>query len=292
MGARALGTSLNVTHEVVCPEIGPVCATRAEPPQIHDQRFAIGELRLFAELGLREWASLEVQLPVRVAATTITFRRLDGSAFTPEVPDLHHRDEVLVGLGDPWLQGRFRWRLGGLGGAVGMGLTLPLGRVEPNPFALGRAGVAHQHVQFGAGLVNPLASLELTYAWSRVTARFSGVAQLSLGENLYGYQAGSRFAVGAGVDVRLVDGLVAGVTLDSLTELPERWDGVVEQDGNLGRSDLLVGGQLGWSLGATTLTASVRVPVFQHFFVEGDGQLKYPVIVTIGVQRRFDLVGR
>lgn len=258
---------------------------------MHDQHFLVGELRAFAELSVRDWLSLELQLPVRVTATSIVFRRLDGTPFTPESGDIHHRDETLVGLGDPWLQARLRTSWAGVSLAVSAGATLPVGRVEPNPFALGRDGLTHQHVQFGAGLVNPLLGVEASRQWARVTARASAVAQLSLGENLYGYQAGSRFLGSVGVDVKLIEALSLGGTVDSLTELPERWDGRVEQDGNVGRSDLLVGAQALWRLGETTVTLSVRVPVVQHFFDDGhDSQLRYPAIVALSAQRSFELL--
>lgn len=293
LGARLMGTSVNVTHTVICPEIGPVCATRREPAQVHDQQFFIAELRLLAELSMRDWLSAELQLPLRVSATTITFRRLDGTPFTPESADLHHRNEVLVGLSDPWLQVRARAGSGALKGSLSAGVTLPVGRTEPNPFALGRAGFVHQHVQFGSGLVNPLLGAEGSYAWERVTARMTGLAQLSLDQNLYGYQAGSRFLAGVGVSVRLVEGLMVGATVDSVTVLPERWDGKVEQDGNVGRSDVLVGGQVEWQVGALVLTLSVRVPVFQVFFDDAaDSQLRYPAMVGLGVSRSFDVTSR
>jgi len=285
-----MGTSVNVTHQVSCPDIGPVCAVRDEPAQVHDQRFLIAELRVFAELSVRDWLSFELQLPMRLTATTIVFRRLDGSAFTPDFGDLHHRDETLVGLGDPWLQARVHARWGRVSAALSGGATLPVGRLEQNPFALGRAGLTHQHVQFGTGTVNPLVGVEVASVWSRVTVRGSGVAQLTFHENLYGYQAGSRFLVSAGADVKVVEALSLGGTVDSITELPERWDGAVEQDGNVGRSDVLVGAQVTWRLGATTVLLSARVPVFQYFFVDGDGgQLRYPAIVSLGVQRSFEL---
>ena len=149
----------------------------------------------------------------------------------------------------------------------------------------------HQHIQFGSGVVNPLLGGDLSYTWARVSARLSALAQLSFGQNLYGFQAGSRVLGGAGVNIRVVEGLLLGATVDSVTELPERWDGRIEQDGNVGRSDVLVGAQVTWRLGMTTLLLSARVPVFQHFFADGhDGQLRYPAIVSLGVQRSFELV--
>lgn len=286
-----MGTTVQVTHEAACPDIGPVCAERDEPPQIHDQRFWIAELRVLAEYAVTSWLAAELQLPVRLSATTIVFRRLDGTAFEPEYADIHHRNETLFGIGDPWLTARGRFRFGSLLLAPRLGLTVPLGRTETNPFALGRMGLTHQHVQFGTGTVTPILGLDASYQWERVLARAYGQAQLSLYEKDKGYQAGSRFAGGLAGDFTVVPTLKLGALAEVLAELPERWDGVIEQDGNVGRVDVLVGGTAAWTIENTTLTLSVRVPVFQHFIVShhGAGQLRYPAIVMLGVQQRVEL---
>lgn len=286
LGARLMGTTVNVVHEAHCPDIGPVCAERDEPPQIHDQQFWIAELRLLGEYALTDWLAVELQLPVRLSATSIVYRRLDGTAFVPEQPDIHHRDETLAGVGDPWLSARGRMAAGGFLFSGQLGLTLPLGRTENNPFALGRAGLAHQHTQFGTGTVDPLLGLEASRAFGPLTGRLFGLAQLSLYENAKGFQAGSRFTGGLGLDWRVLAPLQLGLTGEVMTELPERWDGRVEQDGNLGRTDVLLGAVVRWALGPTTLLLSARTPVYQHFIVatEEGGQLRYPAIVLLSVQ--------
>lgn len=287
-----MGTTVRVQHGISCPDIGPVCALRAEPPQWHDQQFWIGELRLTAEYALLDWLAAELQLPFRLSNTTITYRRPDGTVFVPDEPDLHHRDETLVGVGDPWLSARLRWRVGALtlGGRVG--LTVPLGRTEENPFAAGRAGLVHQHVQFGTGTVDPILGFESSYSWERVIARLYAQAQLTLWQNPKQFQAGSRFGGGASVEFRVVPALLLGMSAEVLTELPERWDEVVEQDGNVGRTDVLLGLNAAWTIAGTTLTLSVRAPVYQHFIVSSgeQGQLKYPVIVQLGFHRPFELM--
>jgi hypothetical protein len=53
-------TSVNVVHATACPDIGPICATRDEPPQLHDQDFTLGELRLRAAYGIRDWLGVEL----------------------------------------------------------------------------------------------------------------------------------------------------------------------------------------------------------------------------------------
>lgn len=283
LGARLVGTTLNVTHDISCPEIGPVCALRDEPPQIHDLQFWIAELRLSGELGFTDWLSLELQAPLRVNATRALFRRLDGTLFEPDVPDIHHRTETLFGFGDLWVQASARARTSGWLFAGRLGATVPVGRTEENPFAKGRAGLEHQHLQFGSGTPNPLVGFDVFHTRERLVVRGGGQALLSLWPNARGFQAGSRLVGSLGVDVRVVQGLLVGGGVDAVTELPERWDGVVEQDGNVGRFDLLVGAQAGWTVGPVTLLLSVRVPVVQHFFVGHHGQLRFPGLVSVGV---------
>ncbi|MDP2274852.1 MAG: hypothetical protein Q8N23_16965 [Archangium sp.] len=287
-----MGTTVRVQHGIACPDIGPVCAQRDEPPQHHDQRFWIAELRLQAEYAVTDWLGVELQFPLRSSSTSITYRDLDGNAFVPDQPDIHHRNETLFGAGDPWLSARLRQRFGAFSFSGRLGLTVPLGRTEENPFAAGRAGFEHQHVQFGTGTVDPLLGLEAAHAWERVTARLYGQAQLSLYQSAKSFQAGSRFGGGVAVDFQLIPSLQVGVTAETLTELPERWDGVVEQDGNVGRTDVLLGLAGAWTVAGSTLTLSLRVPVYQHFIVTSSdgGQLKYPGIVQLAFQRPFELL--
>lgn len=293
-GLSASGTAVRVVHEARCPIIGPVCLTRNEPPQVHDQMFYVGELRALVDYAFHEHFSAELQLPFRVTNTTIQYRRLDGTVFTPDEPDTHHRNETLVGLGDPWLTARTAWAVGPatLGGRLG--LSLPLGRTEENPFALGRLGERHQHVQFGSGTFDPIAGVDGKLPIGNFNLALYGQAQLVLGQNAKGFRAGNRYATGLSGEGPIIGGLRASLGVDVVNEQPERWLGIVEQDGNLGRTDVLVGGALSYQFGATTLSLSARFPVYQHFITDGShdpGQLTYPVILNFTARRTFDLLG-
>ncbi|MCY1018372.1 hypothetical protein [Pyxidicoccus sp. MSG2] len=48
---------------------------------------------------------------------------------------------------------------------------------------------------------------------------------------------------------------------DVANEQPERWNGLVQQDGNPGRTDVLVGGGLTYPVGRVPLGLTVRGPV-------------------------------
>lgn len=279
-------TSVRVVHSSTCPEIGPICAERDEPPQLHDQRFDLAELRLTAAYGLWRWLALEANLPLRISHTTIEYQRLDGTAFEPDYDPIHHRDETLVGPADPWLLARGDFQVGGAALVAKAGVSLPLGSTEENPFALGDMGLPHQHIQFGAGTVAPIAeasiAIPLGGTW-RVLGH--GRAHLFVGESEHGYRPGHRFTAGvAGGRAFGALALLAGV--DLAIERSERWDGAILQDGNLGRTDLLAGLQASYRLGDHVLAAAVKVPAYQHIVTAGDshGQLHYPAIVELSVE--------
>lgn len=285
------GTAVRVVHPSHCPDIGPICAVRAEPPQQHDQTIWIGELRAIFEYALSEHFGAELQLPVRVNATTIRFLREDGTPFEPDYENIHHRNETLLGFGDPWVSIKTAWTFGRLTLRGQGGATVPVGRTEVDPFELGRLGKPHQHIQFGTGTFDPFVSAEAEVAIGDYRVIGGGRAQVVLGRNALGYQAGNRYSgslLGEG-PVRLGK-LRASVGVDLVNEQPERWNGVVEQDGNLGRTDLLLGAGLAYPLGEFVLGVQVRVPVWQQLVVSGShegGQLSYPAIVGLSVQRTF-----
>lgn len=282
-----LATSVRVVHESYCPDIGPICGERDEPPQLHDQRFSLGELRARVEYGLTAQWGLELQLPMRLNATTVQFRRLDGTPVSLDYVNIHHRDETLFGLGDPWVRARYAFGLGDVGLVARAGFSVPLGGTVENPFALGEAGAEHQHVQFGTGTVQPLLALEAERRWDGGwSVRAFGQAQLALVENRYGYRNGHRFAVGVAGEVPVVGALRLSAGADLANEQPERWDGRVQQDGNLGRTDVLVGGGLAYPVGRVQLGLTVRVPVYQHV-IGHDGQLTYPGLLGLTAETVF-----
>lgn len=278
-----------VVHPEYCPEIGPICAERAEPPQQHDQRFYIAELRPVVAVGILDELAVELQLPLRVVNTDITFRRLDDSAFEPDYQNIHHRDETLYGIADPWLLARSTVGLGPavLTGRAGLGL--PLGSTEEDPFARARAGLAHQHIQLGSGTFHPVLALDAELPLGDARLALYGQSVLFLYENGRGYRPGNRYLAGTSADLALVAELRGGVSVDLLNEQAERWNGEVQQDGNVGRTDLLLGGNVSYRLSDVTLSLSLKVPVYQHFLEhEGEpGQLTYPAIVALAAQTRF-----
>ncbi len=288
-------TTINVVHEAGCVDVASCAEVPAQPRYLHDQDLVPGELRAIAEVGLTPSWGLEAQLPFRVTRTTIRYATPGGAPYTPLDPDVHHRDETLAGLGDPWLLARYGALAGGLLVTARAGVSVPLGRTEPDPFALGAVGKRHQHIQFGTGTFDPVLALDASRTIGRLQLGGYGQAQLSLYENDEGFRAGHRLAAGLSAGTRVLGSgagaLVGALGLDVMHEGAERWGGEVQQDGNLGRTELLAGLTATQPLGRTLLSLVVRVPVYRHVVAgdrgDGPGRLSSPVSLSAIVSRAF-----
>ncbi|HEY0715557.1 MAG TPA: hypothetical protein VGF45_22940 [Polyangia bacterium] len=282
-------TSVNVVHEAGCSDPTTCRDLPVQPPFLHDQDIRPAELRAVVELGLTRHLGAELQAPFRVTQTRIRYSDLEGRAYEPLDPGVHHRNETLSGLGDPWLLGRIGGRFAGTAVTARLGTTIPLGKTESDPFALGARGLSHQHIQFGTGTFNPLAVIDLSRGFGRFDVSGYGQAELSLYDNKHGFRAGHRFATGVLGGMVVYPRLTAALGVDVLSERPERWGGRVQQDGNLGRTDVLGGVTLTRSFGATIASLTARFPFYRHI-VEGDeptGRLSSPLTMSIVVTRTF-----
>ncbi len=257
-------------------------APEDDPPTEHDQRFWLGELTLSAIVGLSDRLAIHAQAPFRWTRSAVDFRRLDGEPLDPEYESVHHRDETLRGPGDPRVGGRRRFVAGGIAGTVELGLTVPLGRTEPNPFALGAAGKRHQHLQFGTGTFDPFVEIDLSRRDGTVAVGARAEARLPWTENEHGYRAGRRWSGGLRTVFPPRRGIEATARLDLHREEPERWGGRVPGEGNLGRTDLLLGGSVSIPRGPYRASIGLAVPLWRR--VAG-AQVEWPAIVTVGVTR-------
>lgn len=215
----------------------------------------------------------------------IAFRTLAGEPFTPDPPDFHHSDRTLTGPADPWLllgvgTSRGAWTLGGRAGA-----SLPLGAFVENPFELGDDGLPHEHVQLGSGTVQPIVSLGVVRAFPRWAATATALARLGVATNRHGYRAGDQwlgqaFASSGLGTAHATFGL--GPTL--FRETAETWEGRVEDEGNLGRTDLYAEGRAAWNPPALgfTLGGELRVPMWGE---STGSQLDIPVSVRLFIAK-------
>lgn len=280
-------TSLHVVHQAGCADPANCADVPVQPVHLHDQRLMPAELRPIIEIGATDRWGLELHVPFRITRTTIAYTTAVGAPYEPLDPGIHHRNETLAGIGDPWLLGRWNGMMAGTLLTARLGLSFPIGRTQENPFALGAAGKRHQHIQFGSGTLDPVAGFDASRAFAKVQLVGYAQGQIAAYENRQGFRSGVRILTGFQVGRRLWGGLSGGLGGDVLHEGAERWEGRIQQDGNLGRTEILAGGSLVQSFGATAVGITVRVPVWRHIVMgdEPPGRLSSPLMVSLLVSR-------
>jgi len=236
------------------------------------------------ELGVIDWLAVGAVLPFRVFDTHI--RYLDpstGALVQIENPNVHHHNEVLVGLADPWLLARAATMLGGFTVSARAGTTVPLGSTVPNPFVLGDMGLPHEHTQFGTGTFEPILGLEAYRTFGAITVDAYWLTLQSLYENSYGYKPGNRYAFGGGAASNLgTSHWRFRATVDRLSETAESWSGVVyTEEGNIGRVDILAGLEATYRISEDWHVAlAAKVPLYTH--VVG-GQVDTPLYASLTI---------
>jgi len=249
------------------------------------------EARMSAEYAIRSWLGVGLSLPYRIAAVAVTYRDPDtGEVISPE-PTTHARDQTLVGLGDPSLTVHLAREVGAYRLHARVGATVPLGRTEADPVALGNIGQEHEHLQFGTGTVVPFVGVEAQRRVGDATAALWAVTYQSLYDNDHAYRAGDRYSLGATASSELgLRAFTFGLAAEVHAETAETWRGVVPTDeGNEGRVDVLAGASAAWRASRRLAVAlDLKLPVYSH--VVGS-QLDYPIVVGLGVSGSFDVLG-
>jgi thiol-disulfide isomerase/thioredoxin len=276
-----LGTYVETQHDDFDDVMG-----QGPIPIIHDQDLFITEARLSLDVGLTERFAASVLVPVRFVSTSIVYRDFSGAPVQLVTPSTHHRDELLSGIADPTLLGAFSYVHAGTRFVARAGLTVPLGRTEADPFALGDAGLEHQHIQMGTGTINPVLTLEASRLVGNWRAGGYVFTQQVLYENGKGYQAGDRYAAGLSLQRALGRRFTVRGGPEMQAETRERWNGMTyEEEGNQGRIDVIFGvGAAYMASERLTFDLAVKVPVYTH--VVG-GQLDVPAIVELGAAFSF-----
>ena len=252
-------------------------------PIFHEQDLTISEIAFVTEAGLTRGLGMEAVVPLRWVRTRIRFEDLEHEPIVVPNGSIHHRNETLSGPGDPWLLLHGARGLGAWTMAARGGVSIPLGRTEPNPFELGRRGLAHQHIQFGTGTWDPVVGLAAGRRLGQVGLTVNGLAHLVFATNKHGYQAGDRFYASAALDRRIAGAWRGSAGLDLAREQTETWDGRIEMEGNLGRTDLLASIGVTRPLGrAGSFHVTAKIPLVTR---ATGAQVRYPVIIAVGVSR-------
>jgi len=169
-----------------------------------------------------DWIDLELQAFYDVKNVHAKYRLPDGTPYDNPEGNLHHRTEKLEGVSDFKLYWNFNvdgWRLGA-------GVNLPVGRIEPNPYALGALGLFHEHIQFGTGTCDPLARVSrVVHVMEGVDLSFAAGGQFPLVDNRKGYHAPATADFAVGPRVQITDWLSAMASYSVLWQGRATWDG-------------------------------------------------------------------
>jgi thiol-disulfide isomerase/thioredoxin len=248
---------------------------------VHDQSLLITEARLALDVGLTRRFGFTLMAPIRMVNTSIRYVDMAGTEVQLVTPGIHHRNETVVGLADPlalfsYTRAQKGWQL-----TVRTGSTLPIGRTEDDPFALGDMGLAHQHIQMGTGTVNPVGVVELSRAWGPWRAGGFALTQQVVYTNSKGYRAGDRYAGGLLVRRAMSKRWSLRGEANVQSETAEKWQGIVHtDDGNRGRFDVILGAGSTFAVAPKmSLDLAVKVPVVTYAV---GGQLDMPVIFEVG----------
>jgi hypothetical protein len=290
VGLSWAATVLHTAHRVAPDQFEPGLPDEQQARE-HRQDFVLMDWSASVGVGLTRRLEGELVVPVRMIHARAEFLDAGGEPL-PGYESIHHRDETLLGVGDPSLAGRLRILrpedAGGLLVDARAGLTLPLGRTEPNPFELARAGRPHQHMFFGSGTVDPLGGVEASYFRDGVRLAASATARAPLRANRHGYRAPTQLTGGVTVDAGL--GLRSWRFLvgpEVYHETPATWSG--EPSPNSGRTDLVAVAGAFWRPAPDVGVQLVaRVPWTVR--AEG-GQLRMPIVASLGITWDFDAWG-
>jgi hypothetical protein len=279
---------MNVSHVAECPDLGPECNEPVEPtPYNHHVEEFIFETGLTAGFAITDFFEIETRWALRVVDVNPTYTELDGSEkLVPN--DIHHHDETLVDVTDPWLLGRFAHVNGDFIGSMQLGMSFPVGRTEEDPYQLGQEGLSHQHLQAGTGTVVPIVGVALGYTIQPVTIGLSGIAFVSAYENDEGFRAPSRLYASHRVSVSFLEGVLRPfVGLDLSHETEEYWQGEPGLEGSNVRTELFGSTGLAYMFKEPwTVDLSIRGRVAQ---LTDAATFEIPLMVNVGMQTSFDL---
>jgi thiol-disulfide isomerase/thioredoxin len=282
ISSQLTGMMTHVEHDVERDQFEPG-VSEEDQPRRHVLDIYMSSLIIRTLYGVSPRLGVEANFPMRLTLVSAAFLNKDGEEID-DFASIHHRSEPIWGLGDIDIGGRLQlWSpddILPLSVTSKLGLTLPTGSIEPDPYELGRLGVDHQHMFFGTGTFDPIADMNVTYNtdWLLMLGWLYGRGALY--ENDYGYRGRSMLngglGVGSGFGLETWRFVLQG---EGRHEEPALWSGVPAR--NSGMTELSVSGGVQWTLfDRWTISGTLRAPVYTY---SRGGQVVTMPNVTIGL---------
>ena len=204
---------------------------------------------------------METEIPYDVKQVTAKYELPDGRPFNNPQGDLHHRDETLEGVSDLSLVCNRRLASLVLEGdflRIGVGFTIPTGRVEDDPYRLGAMGLKHEHIQFGSGTVDPLARLDYALQFGSVGLDLSLSVRQPLYESSKGYHASGLFDLAIGPRLRAAEWI--SVSVHYVVSYQERafWHDVPDSNSGYVQQGIAVAAPVAIGHGVTVVPMVMR----------------------------------
>ena len=204
--------------------------------------------------------------------------------------EVHHPSKTLEGFSDfSLLLARKEQDLLRSGDilAVALGTSIPVGRTEEDPYELGEAGRAHEHIQFGTGTFDPLLELYyLTPLSERVSLLASALGRFPLYENGKGYQGPVDLSSGLTLAVETTQRLGLRAGWSFLYQGYARWDGERDVNSGIISNAAVVGGTYEVSEGLY-LSLDARLPVSQEVLSDKGDTFEQGPVAQFGVSYSF-----
>jgi thiol-disulfide isomerase/thioredoxin len=257
----------------------------------HEVDLALLDSDVRVSFGLGARFAWELRLPFRVVAVDAGFRDATGRELEG-FESIHHRDEVVAGIGDVELGGRIRavspQDLDATLFDVIAAVALPTGDVEENPFELGRRGLDHQHIFFGTGTVDPILGINGSHGFGPVDLALWGTARTSLYSGSIGYRSGTKLTLGVALATGFgLDDWYFSLGPEVYHEEPSTWDdGSVSS--NSGRTNL---GPVASAFWQPNDLVQPYLLLKKPFTLRAlGGQLDLPIVVSLGVNFNFNVL--
>jgi len=188
--------------------------------------------------------SLEANLPFESKVQEAIVEKLDGVDYDDrqwaaivENGRIHHRDDTYTGLTDSEVF-LGHYRLGVitkndfLMGRIGM--SIPIGKTEEDPWELGEAGLEHLHLQFGTGTFNPIINLHYNLPiYQGIAAHTSLRTKLPFYENSKTYRGSRELTYTGGLNYRLNKWFSFQAGYLGIYQSYAYWDGEIDKNTGL-----------------------------------------------------------
>lgn len=247
-------------------------------------RVEVAALYTFAE----DW-DVWLRVPYEVKRQVATFELVEPATRDEVLAmdrsrRLHHDSATYEGLSDLMLLVAHRERSVLVDGdllSLAVGLTLPTGQTERDPYETGEAGQKHQHIQFGTGTVDPLleAAYRLPLPEAFAVDGFAA-ARLPFYENPKSFRGPPELTAGVRLVKLLADVVELQVGATYFRQWPASWDG--DRDENTGLHTVLADVGVVLRAGGLLVSAGARLPLFQETFVGEAFEQGPSLLLSIG----------